>query len=220
MKRDCPCGTPTRDRFLCYGCGHRLEGYLTDLHDLNGELHTALTRMVRMSERSDGGKSAETALVFNQTAAERIRLNRATMVAWVRIVAADTGTPSPVNTSTRILVDWLADVLPEIIAHREDAPAFLDEIRDCRDQSQRIVDLPVNRSTFEAGKCPEVGEAGPCDGKVWAVFPRDLERRPRVECRTCRTVWYGEQWTTLAKKMGRKLPINPDAARALMGRIA
>lgn len=224
IKRECPCGTPTRDRYLCYGCDHRLQGYLTDLEWLNGELHTALTRMVRMTERGEGGRSAETALVFNQTAAERIRLNRATLAAWAKLIADDTAAPRPVNNATRVLVDWLTHQLPEMITHREDVTAFLDEIRNCRNESQRIVDLPVNRSTFEAGPCPEDVEDHPCDGIVWAVIPRDPDKRPRLECRGCRSVWYAEQWERTGRRIvaraGKVSALNTRAVQELLTRIA
>lgn len=212
MKRDCPCGTPTRDRFLCYGCGHRLEGYLTDLHDLNGELHTALTRMVRMSDRVDGGRSAEKPLVFNQAAAEAIRLIRSTLVAWIREIAEDTGTPLPQRATVTTLTDWLLSQLGEIIAHREDAPMLHDEIRFLRNRAQCVVDLPINRTTFEAGPCPEMVDGGPCDGIVWAVVPRDEDKRPRLECRNgCRAVWYAEQWHRTGERIaGRRQALDPE----------
>lgn len=220
----CVCGQPVADRYLCQGCEIRLHNNLTELVDLNHELHTALTRMVRISEKAEGGKSAETALEFNQTAAERIRLTRATLVAWVKVIAADTGTPNPTGTSTRALVDWLTHQVPDLAVHREDAKAFADEVRDCRNQSQRIVDLPVNRTAYEVGPCPEDTTEGPCAGKVWAVVPRDETRRPRLECRGCRVTWFGEQWHNVGRRIlargGRVIPVNAEAVKELMGRIA
>lgn len=200
--RPCPyCGVPVADGFLDEGCQIRLENNLTDLAELNGELHTALTRMVRMSERSEHGKSFEKPLVFNATAAETIRLIRSTLVSWVRELSDDTGTPLPRRATIRTLVEWLLPLVPEVVRHRADSSVLYDEIKHLRDTAQNVVDLPINRTVYEVGPCPEDLEDGPCPGKVWAVIPRDEEKRPRMECRSCKMHWYAEQWHNVGARI-------------------
>lgn len=193
----CVCGQPVRDRFLCHGDEVRLHNNLTELVDLNGELHVALTRMVRMSERSDGGRSAETPLVFSTRAAETIRLVRTTLVAWVRLLAAESGTPLPVNNSTRHLVEWMLDLLPDIATYREDAAVLFDEVRNLVREAHASVDLQPRR--FTLGPCPEmIAETGErCHGSVRVHIPVEDDQPVRVGCRTCDTWSTGEQWPRL-----------------------
>lgn len=197
----CVCGQPVSDAFLCEGDRIRMENNLTELTDLNSELHTALTRMVRMSDRAEHGKSFEKPLVFNQRAAETIRLIRSTLVAWVRELAADTATPLPQRATVTSLVDWLLPLIPEAARHRQDSVMLWEEIKHLRDQAQNVVDLPVNRTAYEVGPCPEDSDNRPCDGKVWAVIPADETRRPRMECRCCKQVWYTETWHATARRI-------------------
>lgn len=220
----CVCGQPVADRFLCEGCEVRLHNNLTELVELNSELHTALTRMVRMTERSEGGHSFEKPLVFNQTAAETIRLIRSTLVAWVRELHEETGTPLPQRATVNSLVDWLDAMLPEIVAHRQDVHTLDDEVRHLRHSAQRVVDLPINRTAYEAGPCPEGPDSDPCQGRVWFVAPRDEDKRPRLECRGCKMVWNGEQFDRVGRRIlarkGQVPPISEEAFQKLLAKIA
>lgn len=222
-ERRCVCGQPVTDRYLCTGCEVRLHNNLTELVDLNHELHTALTRMVRMTERSEGGRSFEKPLAFNQKAAETIRLIRSTLVAWVRELHEETATPLPLRATVTSLVDWMVAMLPEVVAHREDAHSLDDEIRHLRDEAQRTVDLPANRTTYSVGPCPEDLEEGVCPGLVWAVIPNDETRRPRMECRYCKQAWFAESWHSVGRRIlarsGQVMQASPAAYEKLRAMI-
>jgi hypothetical protein len=220
----CACGQPVTDRYLCEGCEIRLHNNLTELVELNSELHTALTRMVRMTERAERGRSFEKPLMFNQKAAETIRLIRSTLVDWVRVLHKDTGTALPQRATVTSLVGWLDAQLPGVVAHREDSRILEDEIKHLRDEAQRTVDLPANRTTYQVGPCPEDLETGPCAGLVWAVIPRDETHRPRMECRSCKTAWFTEAWHSTARRIltraGRPVPaseVSYQRLRAVIG---
>ena len=204
----CICGTPLTDRYLCSGCEVRLHNNLTELVDLNGELHTALTRMVRMTERSQVGRSADKPLVFGQRAAETIRLVRYTLVEWVKRLAADSGTPLPANNAIHHLVEWLLHLLPEIATYRDDATVLYEEIQHLTRRARGAVDLQPRR--FALGPCPETVETGErCHGTVRVFIPVEDDQPGRVECGTCRTQWTGEQWPRLYTRIS-EISVEPD----------
>lgn len=204
----CVCGQPITDRYLCQGCEIRLHNNLTELVDLNHELHTALTRMVRMSERGEGGRSAEKPLVFNQRAAETIRLIRTSLVSWVRELHEDTATPLPQQAAVQAMVEWLVPLLPEVAAHREDARELSDEIRHLARKAHGVVDLQPRQ--FALGPCPETPVEGErCPGRVRVFIPVEDDRPARVSCRTCRAEWTGEQWPRLYARIS-EVDTTPD----------
>lgn len=226
------CDTPAAESQLCTGCYNRTKWRLEELHLNTLELHTAMQRQVRMTERGDGGKSAETALYFNERAAATIHLIRTTLVSWVRTIADDTGAPLPQRITTSDLTDFLLAALTEFRI-RPDAGLFADEIRHITDESIVVVDLPVNRSVIPVGPCPEdegdntEGANGtslaPCPGTIRAIIPNNAEQRPVMRCGTCRTEWFAEQWHTVGKRIiarqGRKIQMDPDAARRLLSQL-
>lgn len=217
------CGQPSPDSFICEGDLIRTHNRLTELQGLNSELHTALTRMVRMTELSDGGRSAEKALVFNARAAETIRLIRATLVSWVRELAGDTGTPLPLIVTVTSLTDWLLGLLPEF-RRRHDARLFNDEIRFLVTEATNVVDLPANRTVVPVGPCPEDPDGRPCPGQVKAIIPHiGSVTRPKLACKTCGMEWLPEQWLRVGKRimhrMGTAQTFDEKAVSELMSRI-
>lgn len=209
QKRRCVCGAPLTDTYLCHGDEIRLWNNLTELVDLNGELHTALTRMVRMGERSEGGRSAEKANPFDVNAAETIRLIRTSLVEWVKTLAKDSGTPLPVNNAITNLVDFLLSLLPEICTYREDARELFEEVRHLTWKATKAVDLQPRQ--FALGPCPEtIKETNErCHGKVRVFIPVEDDQPGKVRCRTCETEWTGEQWPRLYARIS-ELAVEPD----------
>ena len=219
--RICICDTPIQDRYLCPGCTRRLTGYLTQIRDLNGDLHVALTRMVRMSDRGANSRSTAEPLVYGQQAAEQIRLIRTTLVSWVRLIADTGGLPLPEQVTIAALTGWLVSQLPAIVAHRDDATVLYDEVQHLRNTTQRVVDQPINRTCTQVGPCPEdTPDGNPCPGLTWAVIPRDRDQRPRIECRTCGTIWHAEQWATVGRRILARQGLTPSASPAAIRRLA
>lgn len=207
--RHCICGQPVTDRYLCTGDEIRLHNNLTELVDLNHELHTALTRMVRMTERTQGGRSADKPLIFGTRAAETIRLVRFSLVEWVKTFAKDSGTPLPVNNAITNLVEWLLHLLPEIATYREDAPTLYEEIRHLTQKAHAAVDLQPRQ--FALGPCPETipDTNERCPGTVRVFIPIEDDQLARVGCRTCKTQWTGEQWPRLYARI-TEIAVAPD----------
>ena len=182
---------------------------LTELVDLNGELHTALARMVRMGERTEGGRSAEKANPFDIQAAEAIRIIRMSLADWVRDVAKTTGMPLPVNSATANMVNFLVAALPEMAAHQQEVQLLAREAKHWCWKARQAVDLQPRR--FALGPCPEtIPETGEqCHGTVRVMIPVEEELPGRVTCRTCESEWTGEQWPRLYARISAIKP-EPD----------
>lgn len=204
MSQECStgCGRPMRDtRQLCDQCVWVLERALAEMPALLDELSTTLTRQAVMSERSDGGRSAETPVPFHVEASDKLDDLRTFLVGWVRDIAETYEQDYPPDT-LRAMSRWLLARL-DIIAQHSAASDIWDEIVGVTRDAWRLVDRAANRTRFEVGPCPEVAEedGAQCPGEVWAFIPTHESSAARLECRSCGTRWETHQWLRAGKRI-------------------
>lgn len=194
------CGRPS-ERELCEHCLWTLEQALAELPALLDELSTTLSRQAVMTERSDGGRSAETPVPFHVEASAKLDDLRVFLVGWVRAIAEDNGDDLPAD-SLRAMGRWLMARL-DIIAQHPAADDIWDEIVSATREAWRIVDRAANRTRFQVGPCPEVAEedGAACPGEVWAFIPTHEASAARLECRSCGTRWETHQWLRAGRRI-------------------
>lgn len=173
-----PCPTPGCTRtmpghlYACRACSTRLIRDLADVPSLASNLDTALARQSRIGERG-GPRGTETALPWDQRAAEASAVLRSALVGWVRVLLVDADRPpgpvcrachhpscawidattSPADTMPE-LAHWLLRQRARLLAHPA-VPEAVDEITDAVRQARRAIDLPPGR--IYAGPCNQCG---------------------------------------------------------------
>lgn len=208
------CTRPTKDvDLLCVQCSWEVEQALKGLPALMVDLHDALTRQVRLGEQLAGGmptKAPEQPLPFNVSASEMAADLRVYLVGWVMDIhdTYDRKSPLP-SDNLAAMAKWLRRRMGVIVTH----PAADDihaEITAAYEKVKYVIDVAPDRTRFEVGPCPETSpdDGAQCDGQVWAHFPTERDRRPRMECRHCGTIWEPEQWLRAGRRIRRRMELD------------
>jgi hypothetical protein len=151
----CPiCLSPTRDGLVDRACTNAVLKDLASLPEWMAELDLQLTRQGQLGT-GNGGRGAETPLVFDSRSSETRDLIVNTVGTWVRDMAetyADTEDPGP---DMAAWCAWLVRRIERIRGHQAVRP-MADELRHCVVLAIQAVDLPQVRLT--CGPCPTCGK--------------------------------------------------------------
>ena len=170
LEPKCPsCGSRVPDWLLCRSCTDRLERDLTALPELMRELRTTYTRQSQAGT-GNGGKGAETALVFDENAATVQDEVINTIGTWIREM--DLGDTQNLAPNMRAWCRWLLDRINRIRGHAAGGE-LVDEIADCVKRVKRAIDRPADR--LYCGKCDV------CQADMWARQGED-----DIICQTCK----------------------------------
>lgn len=174
MSIPCPvCNAPTKDGLACRPDAIAM---LKDLEALPGwmvELDLQLTRQGQLGA-GNGGRGAETPLVFDVRSSETRDLIVNTMSTWVRDLAETYADDADPGEDMTAWCAWLVGRI-ERIRGFQDVKQMADEVRHCVILAIQAVDLPQVRLT--CGPCPVCGkgvsaplgaEEGVCRHCAWA----------------------------------------------------
>lgn len=216
------CGRAMTDQaIICHDCTTTLRTRLTELPWLASELETTLIRDTQIGDRQPG-RSAVTALPWNEQAAVVLRQLTGVVAAWCHLAEADAGA-RPHDGSVPGHVTAILDVLPDLRAH-DAAGDLAGEIHDLHRYALHVIDHPDDRARVPVGPCPEEYPDGPgqrasCPGAVIAHYP--IDGRPYLACTSCQAQWPPEQWPRVGRLMQARQavlgnwPTAADVARHL-----
>ena len=193
------CGRPT-DSNLCRSHVDQLLGHLKSVPALHAELETTLCRLDKLAGNS-AGKAAETPMVWQERAAEASFVLRNTLTTWARDLL-------PLHPEMELhLADDVGEVAlwmarrPSWMASHPAAGELADEVAYAVRAAWRCVDRPGNRTSFEVGPCPEIGEENPCPGRVWAYIPTADDQPAMLRCTSCESEWNTTQWLRVGQRI-------------------
>lgn len=193
------CTRPVQDAKVCAWCGRDLERALANVPMLEVELDIAIARQQRFTPQSDGGKGANTPLVFNDRASEVYWTLRNILVGWSKFYAEECRADLPADTlaaMSRFLLkraEWLR--------HHDLALDAIEEIVGAVRDAAQAIDTPANRATFAVGPCPEMSEAGNCVGEVRAFIPASEGKPAWMSCGECGKRWAPWEWLRAGKRI-------------------
>lgn len=201
------CDNPVRDQVtICGRCERVTSQHLGDMEAHREELETTLTRQTRLSAASDGGRSANRPLPYQDQASAVLGAQRAILVSWSKLVHDEIEEVWPQDTVAAMSL-FIEAHLPELRKH-EAAGELVSEIAQLVTRIVRCIDYPEDRAKIHVGPCPEQIEDEQCPGQLYLHLPyRNDGKRPRVKCAACGTVWFAEQF----HRLGYRIPMNSDA---------
>lgn len=228
MSNECQrCGRPVQDATICNLCTHDLERALGDIPALTEELDTTLSRQAKFSQANDGGKGADTPVVFHEAASDIYWELRNKLIGWTKLHAEETAAknptqgpackhclhitcstirrqrrPLPADTLTAMSRHLLGRV--EWFRHHELAAEMVDDIREPVHRLAHIIDRPQWRS-FPIGPCPEQEDGEDCPGEVRAFLPTDETQAPTLLCQVCGKDWPTIEWLRTGRRILDKL---------------
>jgi hypothetical protein len=178
---------------LCSGCTTRLRTILRSIPDVMEQLHITLARLDKIAPQN-GARSADTAVVFKETASATLADLRAVLTSW---------TSRPPATTCVAQAAWLLAQEPFVRRHPA-AGRLLTDLDRVTKHAFAVVDLPEDLVRCSVGPCPERDEHGSyCRGEVWANVPRTMDRPAMLRCRGCATEWDTTQW----KRAGQRIQV-------------
>lgn len=196
------CGRAMTDQaIICHGCTNTLRRQLTELPWLASELEITLIRDTQIGDRQPG-RSAVTALPWNETASATLRELAAIVELWCQLAQADAGA-RPHDDTVQGHAHAIRDVIHDLRAH-DAAGDLAGEIADVHRRSRHVIDHPEDRSRVPVGPCPEEypddhGQRAACPGNVIAHYP--VDDRPYLACTSCQAQWPPEQWPRIGRLM-------------------
>ncbi|MEE6295181.1 hypothetical protein [Georgenia wangjunii] len=200
------------DHYVSATAVRRLQRNLEDLAGLMSDLDDAVGKRLRFSDPGDGGKSSDTPLPIDLTAADAAYASRQTLLVWVDQVASIRGHAVP--SSWAAVGRYLAGAADWLSRH-PDGPQAFDEILDALSIARRTIDRPAERKY--AGACgaliDDEGLDAICDGELYA-----RAGKATVECPRCGTVYdvaSRREW--MVERIEDALLPAADMSRALSG---
>lgn len=170
----CPvCSHPTKDGLACRTCTTAVLKDITDLPGWMDEIDLQLTRQGQLGT-GNGGRGAETPLVFDVRSSETRDLIVNTVTTWVRDMQESYGDTDDPGMDMATWCAWLAQRIERIRGHIA-VRHLADEMRHCVILAIQSVDLPQVR--LSCGPCPTCGkpvsasvgaEEGVCRHCAWA----------------------------------------------------
>lgn len=221
-QQTCPyCGERSGDGHLCHECTRATKRALRRIAKLWPTLQETITRQDKFGSPSEVRSDAIYGPVpFSERASATADDVRAKLVGWVKVCMEDYQAPCPadrVPAMCRMLVDYAPRLRTSPAAEE-----WADEIAEARDSVARAVDLPSDRAKVPTGPCPErTSDGEPCSGVVVAVYPKDDDERPRMDCtppapgvQVCAGSWTPEGWANVGERiMARKRQIDEQKRR-------
>ena len=176
------CHRPHRGSFACGSCIGRLQADLRAIPDLLDELETTRCRLDNLG--SDPGRSAETRMVWSETASEAGYVLRNTITTWARDLWHLNGTgPFVVPGDTASLSRFLLRY-PTWLAQHPAIDELADEIASAVKLARRAIDRPADTRVF-LGRCNlDDPTNGDCVEELHAY-----RSQTEVECSNCGAIW-------------------------------
>jgi hypothetical protein len=219
QRRTCAaCDNPASDGVtICGRCERITSRHLGDMEAHRAELEVTLARQTRLTAASDGGRSANTPLPYQEQASALLGSQRATLVSWTRLVHDEIDGVWPVDTIGAMAL-FIERHMAELRKH-EAAGELVSEIGQLVNRIMRCVDYPDDRARIHVGPCPEEDEDGEkCPGELHLHLPYANDgKRPRVRCSVCQTVWFPEQFIRLGHRVKFQREGVERLRRALFG---
>lgn len=181
------CSAPTGDDgYLCRTHTEDLRDQLAGVEALVAELDVTITRQARTTRPSEGGRSPERPLPWNENASARAFELNATLNAWALDVSklAEDERDWLIHvhhSDTTAVGQWLVRNLSTLRMHREAGIAY-DELRESIREARRAIDRPADPVPF--GPCNQVFP----DGTVCQEILYGQLDRQHVKCRACDTM--------------------------------
>lgn len=227
-----PCGD---DGYLCKTHTDDLTADLTTAPALVVDLDVTITRQARLQSASDGGRSTERPLPWNEHASSKAFELNTTLNAWAldtsRVAEDERDQLIHVHHSdTAAVAEWLGRNISTLRRHPEAGTAH-DEITNAIREARRAIDRPAEQAAY--GPCHNTGDPdqphGPCPAYLYGP-----PGKPVVTCRACgahhdttaRRQWmldYTRDMLGTATEVAGYLRVagvttTPDAVRALASR--
>lgn len=223
------CTQPTVDTgYTCWPCTQRLDKALSFAVDCGAELNTVITRQSR-GAATVGGKSAETPLPFDATAAEAGWSIWHTLVAWCRHIIEHRGLARPSDDTIDAMAVFLRDNLGWIRCQPVAAEAF-DELTYACWLLRTTVDSRPD--LIYVGPCGAATDTGACEHDLRAAKGSDTVTCPACGARydtTARTRWLlklvhdrlepAPVIASVVTAWGRRLPVDTIRSWAHRGRL-
>jgi hypothetical protein len=210
----CPsCGCSQVEGLLCHAETVHIEIALGDVRAVIEDLNVTLSKMDKMGGGGAPGLARERwAYSPGASLAADYLVN--TLTTWARDVAGEDFTVDPVRHPAISASFLLLSHIPEIRRHPE-VKELHEEILATVAQARAAADRPANRTIIFVGPCPELGEDGGfCDGEVYAYFPIEDSRPPKMECRTNgQHKWMAMQWLRAGKRILDRAEVRKQQAR-------
>lgn len=173
------CTRPTVDTgYCCHDCTQRLDKALAFVAECSGELDTVITRQSKGAP-AVGGRSAESPLPFNATAAEAGWSVWNTFVAWCRDIIERRGLSKPDDDSLDAMAVWLRANLAWLRCQPIAAEAFDELTYACWLFKAAIDSKP---DLVYVGPCGAATEDGQCEHDLRAAKGNET-----VTCPACGT---------------------------------
>jgi hypothetical protein len=195
------CECEQAEGLLCHADTLALEIQLGDVSAVVEELNVTLAKMDRMGGGGSPGLARERwAYSPGASLAADYLVN--TLTTWARDVVGETYWVDPTRHPAISASFLLLSNIPEIRRHPE-AKELHEEILATVAQARAAADRPANRTIIFVGPCPELNDEGDyCDGEVYAYFPVEDSRPPKMECRTNKLhKWPAMQWLRAGKRI-------------------
>lgn len=178
----CPvCLHPVRDGLVCSVCTSHIRKDIEALPGWMAELDLQLTRQGQLGT-GNGGRGAETPLVFDVRSSETRDLIVNTVTSWVRDMQETYADEADPGLTMESWCAWLVERVHRIRGH-QGVEHMAGEMRHCVRLAIQAVDLPHLR--LPCGPCPRCGK--PVSAPIGA---------DEGQCRAC--AWEGVEVTVVA----------------------
>lgn len=178
------CSAPAGDDArLCKSHTDELAGLLAGVAELVAELDVTITRQARTTRPSDGGRSTERPLAWNEAASARAFELNTCLNGWALDTARlDEDERDQLihchHSDTGSVAAWLVRNLHTLRLHAEAGIAY-DDIRQAIREARRAIDRPSDPVPF--GPCGQIFDNGDvCQEILYGQLDR-----PQVPCRAC-----------------------------------
>jgi uncharacterized Zn finger protein (UPF0148 family) len=202
-RRTCgACDNPAPDGVvICARCERITSHNLGDMEAHRQQLEVTLTRQARLTAATEGSRSANTPLVYQELASELLGAQRATLASWCRLLHDEVTDDWPRRDTVMSMALHIEAHLTELRKH-DAAGELVDEIRQLVTRIGRCIDYPEDQMRTVIGVCPTVYEDETrCAGQVVLHQPRMF-----ADCRACGKVWESKQLAALGRHI-----LNRDA---------
>jgi hypothetical protein len=196
------CDNPAPDGVvICARCERITSHNLGDMEAHRQQLEVTLTRQARLTAATEGSRSANTPLVYQELASDLLGAQRAILASWCRLLHDEVTDDWPRRDTVMSMALHIEAHLTELRKH-DAAGELVDEVRQLVTRIVRCIDYPEDRAKVHVGPCPEEPDGEPCPGQLYLHLPyRNDGKRPRVRCAACGTVWFSEQWSRLGLRV-------------------
>jgi hypothetical protein len=196
------CDNAIRDSVqICGRCERITSHHLGDMEAHRAELEITLTRQARLTAPTEGSRSANTPLGYQELASDLLGALRATLASWCRLVHDEISDTWPNADTVAAMALFIEAHLRELRKH-EAAGELVDEIRQLVVRVMACIDYPEDRTRTVIGRCTMFYDDGKrCPGEVMLHQPRMF-----ADCAACGRVWESQHLASLGRQI-----LNRDA---------